>query len=247
MKYIVVIPARYKSSRLQGKALIKLDGVPMIIRTYRQCLKVIPANLIFIATDDYRIKKICLKEKAQVIMTSSRCLTGTDRVAEVAKKIRAKYYINIQGDEPLFDPNDIRKLLRHVKKNTGEILLGYCKLSSKKDLFSKNIPKIVFDKKEYLIYASRSIIPSINKINESRYFKGVWGYVFPRDKLLRFGKEKKKTPLEKSEDIEILRFVELGFKVKLVRMTDYSKPVDVKSDIKTVVKKIKKTSRSSKI
>ena len=106
MKYIVVIPARYKSSRFQGKPLINLDGIPMIIRTYRQCLKVVPAKLIYVATDNQRIKKICLKENINVIMTSSKCLTGTDRVAEVAKKIKANYYVNIQGDEPLFFPNE---------------------------------------------------------------------------------------------------------------------------------------------
>jgi len=239
MKYIVVIPARYKSSRLQGKPLINLDGIPMIIRTYRQCLKVFPSSLIFIATDDHRIRKVCIKAKAKVVMTSPNCLTGTDRIAEVAKKIKAKYYINIQGDEPIFEPKDLRKLLRQVKKNTNDILLGYCKLRKKKDIYSKNVPKIVFDKNEYLIYASRSAIPNVNKINESKYYKGIWGYAIPRNKLLRFAKEKQKTPLEKSEDIEILRFIELGFKIKLVSMTDHSKPVDVKSDIKEVLKKIK--------
>ena len=240
MKYIIVIPARYKSSRLQGKALINLDGVPMIIRTYRQCLKAASANLIYVATDDQRIRKICLKENVQVVMTSSNCLTGTDRVAEVAKKIKAKYYINIQGDEPLFVPNDIKKLIKHANRDNGDILLGYCKTSSKKDLLSKNIPTMVFDKKEYLIYASRSLIPNLNKINKSSYFKGIWGYAYPREKLLRFRREKRKTPLEKIEDIEILRFIELGFKVKLIKMSDFSKPIDIKSDIKEILKKLKR-------
>ena len=240
MKYIVVIPARYKSSRFQGKPLINLDGIPMIIRTYRQCLKVVPAKLIYVATDNQRIKKILLKENINVIMTSSKCLTGTDRVAEVAKKIKANYYINIQGDEPLFFPNDIKKLIKQINKDNGDVLLGYCKVKSKKDILNKNIPTMVFDKKEYLIYASRSVIPNQNKINKSNYFKGIWGYAYPRTKLLRFGKEKTKTPLEKSEDIEILRFIELGFKVKLVEMSDFSKPIDVRSDIKEVLKKLKR-------
>jgi len=240
MKYIVVIPARYKSSRFHGKPLINLDGIPMIIRTYRQCLKATPANSIYVATDDQRIRKICLKEKIQVVMTSPNCLTGTDRVAEVAKKIKAKYYINIQGDEPLFVPNDIKKLIKYARKDTQDILLGYCHVKNKKDLLNKNIPTMVFDKNEYLIYASRSTIPNINKIKKSNYFKGIWGYLYPRAKLLRFRKEKRKTPLEKSEDIEILRFIELGFKVKLIKMSDFSKPIDVKADIKEVLKKIKR-------
>ena len=92
MKYIVVIPARYKSSRLEGKPLIKLNGVPMIIKTYRQCLKAVPSHKIYIATDNQLIKKTCLEEGAQVIMTSSKCLTGTDRVAQVAKKIHDYFH-----------------------------------------------------------------------------------------------------------------------------------------------------------
>ena len=111
MDYIVVIPARYKSSRLKGKPLIDLNGLPMIVRTYRQCLKVVPSKTIYVATDHDLIKKVCVKEGAQVIMTSPDCLTGTDRVAEVSEKIDAKTYINVQGDEPLFNPDDLKLLL----------------------------------------------------------------------------------------------------------------------------------------
>ena len=120
MNYIVVIPARYKSSRLEGKPLIDLNGIPMIIRTYRQCLKVVPSKKIYIATDDIRIKKVCNKEGAQTIMTSKNCLTGTDRVAEVSKKIKAKTYINVQGDEPLFNPKDLKLLIKKIKKYPNE-------------------------------------------------------------------------------------------------------------------------------
>ena len=241
MKYIVVIPARYKSSRLEGKPLIKLNGVPMIIKTYRQCLKAVPSDKIYIATDDQRIKKKCSEEGAQVIMTPSNCLTGTDRVAKVAKKIHAKYYINVQGDEPLFNPNDLKKLLNYVKnKDTKDVLLGYCKLKNEKEFLNVNIPKLVFDKNKYLIYASRSPIPNKNKFKKSNSSKGVWAYLYPRKNLLKFAEEKKKTFLEHTEDIEILRFIELGIKVKLIKMSKLSHPVDVKGDIKKVLRKIKK-------
>ena len=174
-------------------------------------------------------------------MTSPSCLTGTDRVAEVAKKIKTKYYINVQGDEPLFIPKDLKKLLKFTKRKTNDVLLGYCKLTNLKQFFNKNVPKLVFDKNKYLIYSSRSPIPNENKVNMSKNFKGVWAYLFPREKLLRFGHEKKKTFLEQIEDIEILRFIELGIKVKLVKMSEHSHPVDTMSDIKKVVKKIKNT------
>ena len=239
MNYIVVIPARYKSSRLPGKPLIKLRGTPMIIRTYRQCLKAVSSNNIYVATDSNLIKKTCDREGIQVVMTSPNCLTGTDRVAEVAKKIKAKYYINVQGDEPLFNPNDLKKLLKFTKRKTNDVLLGYCKLTNLKQFLSKNVPKLVFDKNKYLIYSSRSPIPNQNKVNMSQTFKGVWAYLFPREKLLRFGHEKKKTFLEQIEDIEILRWIELGIKVKLVKMSEHSHPVDTMSDIKKVVKKLR--------
>ena len=241
MNYIVVIPARYKSTRLPGKPLIKLKGTPMIIRTYRQCLKAVSSNKIYVATDSNLIKKTCDREGIQVVMTSPSCLTGTDRVAEVAKKIKTKYYINVQGDEPLFNPKDLKKLLKFTKRKTNDVLLGYCKLTNLKQFFNKNVPKLVFDKNKYLIYSSRSPIPNQNKVNMSQTFKGVWAYLFPREKLLRFGHEKKKTFLEQIEDIEILRFIELGIKVKLVKMSEHSHPVDIMSDIKKVVKKIKNT------
>ena len=118
MKYYLVIPARYKSKRLPGKPLMDICGVPMIIRTYNQCKKVIPESKILVATDDKRIKKICECENIQTIMTSTKCLTGTDRVAEVAKKIKAKIYINVQGDEPLFNPRDLKNLIFKAKKYT---------------------------------------------------------------------------------------------------------------------------------
>ena len=87
MKYIIVIPARYKSERLPGKPLLNIGGLPMIVRTYNQCTKVVSKDKIIVATDSNKIKKVCDKYKIKSIITSSKCLTGTDRVAEVAKKI----------------------------------------------------------------------------------------------------------------------------------------------------------------
>ena len=104
MKIIVVIPARFSSKRLPGKPLKKIKGIPMILRTYFQCNKVFKKKQIIVATDDLKVKKLCLKNDINVLMTSKKCLTGTDRVAEVAKKIIADVYINVQGDEPFFNP-----------------------------------------------------------------------------------------------------------------------------------------------
>ncbi len=91
--YLVIIPARYSSKRLPGKPLLDISGVPMIVRTYNQCKKVVASSKIVVATDDKRIQKICTKNKINSIITSSKCLTGTDRIAEVAKKIKKRFYL----------------------------------------------------------------------------------------------------------------------------------------------------------
>ena len=93
--YLIIIPARYNSKRLPGKPLIDIKGVPMIVRTFNQCRKAVPASKIIVATDDKRIKKVCSKNGINSILTSKKCLTGTDRIAEVSKKIKKKFYINL--------------------------------------------------------------------------------------------------------------------------------------------------------
>ena len=129
MKYYLVIPARYKSKRLPGKPLLDICGVPMIIRTFRQCEKIIPKSKIIVATDDTRIKKVCETEKINTVMTSKKCLTGTDRIAEIAKKFKAKFYLNVQGDEPICNISDLKKLLVFAKKYPNTIINGYTKIT----------------------------------------------------------------------------------------------------------------------
>ena len=149
MKYIIVIPARYKSERLPGKPLLNIGGVPMIVRTYNQCTKVVNKDKIVVATDSYKIKKVCDEHNINSIMTSDKCLTGTDRVAEVAKKINCKFYINVQGDEPFFNPKDLKKLIDAATKNPNEIINGYTEIKDKELFFNNAIPKLVFDKALY--------------------------------------------------------------------------------------------------
>ena len=231
MKYIVVIPARYKSKRLPGKPLVDIGGLPMIVRTYNQCTKVINKNNIIIATDSLKIQKVCDQYNIKSIMTSNKCLTGTDRVAEVAKKIKCKLYINVQGDEPFFNPNDLKMLIKEAQKNPKEIINGYAEIKDKKLFFSSSIPKVVFDKKGYLLYMSRAAIPSNKKLEFKKSWRQICAYSFPREALLKFSNAKNKTPIESVEDIEILRFLEEGYKVKMIKMSNKSLAVDNKEDL----------------
>ena len=238
-KYLFVIPARLKSKRLPEKPLINIKGLPMIIRTYNQCQKIIPSKNIVIATDSKKIIEVCKKYKAPFILTSKKCLTGTDRVAEVAKKIKSKIYINLQGDEPIFPSMDIKKFLKNALSNSDKILNGFCKMKNNEDFKNVNIPKVLVDQNNNLIYMSRSSIPGNKKNKLIKAWRQVCIYSYPRSLLLKFSSESK-TPIEKIEDIEILRFLEYGFKIKMIMLSDRSIAVDNKDDLKKILKKVLK-------
>ena len=236
MNFVLIIPARYKSSRFPGKPLTLVKGKSMIRHVYDQCLKAVPQDSIYVATEDDRIADHCKKNNIQFIMTSDECLTGTDRLCEVSKLIEADYYINIQGDEPLFNPVDIQSLIQELskQKNLYDVYCGYCSIDSEDTFYSLNMPKVIFNKRKELIYMSRAPIPSNKKNEFKKGFRQVCGYAFSRKSLEIFD-IKSKTYFESIEDIELLRFLELGVKVKMVEMSKKSIPVDVREDIKKVL------------
>ncbi len=237
--FLLVIPARYKSKRLPGKPLIDLNGIPMIVRTYNQCRKAVHPSKILVATDHKKIFDLCKKNKINVIMTSKKCLTGTDRIAEVAKKIKRKFYINVQGDEPICNPNDIKKIIRFATKNPKKIINGFTEIKDRKMFNSPHIPKVIFRNNGSLIYMSRAPIPSNKKKLFIKGWRQVCIYSFPFQLLKVFSNIKKKTLLEKIEDLELNRFIEMGFDVKMIRLSNKSIAVDTKNDLLKVRKLIK--------
>lgn len=231
MSFIVVIPARYSSKRLPGKPLININGVPMLIRTYKQCLKAVPKEKIYVATDDDRIIKVCEDHGILVLMTPTDCLTGTDRVAEIAKIIKVDTYINVQGDEPLFNPNDLTVLIEASERYPNKIINGYCPILDEGKFLNPNIPKVVMRSDGKLLYMSRAPIPSNKKLQFVTAFRQVCAYSFPHAALEVFSSRKNKTPLENIEDIEILRFLELNMDIMMIEMSDKSISIDVHEDI----------------
>ena len=230
--FLLVIPARYKSKRLPGKPLINLKGIPMIIRTYNQCKKVVHPSKILVATDNKKILNLCKKNNINVMMTSNKCLTGTDRVAEVAKKIKKKFYINVQGDEPICNPSDIRKIIRTARKYPNKVINGFTKIKDKNMFTSPHVPKVIFRKDGNLIYMSRAPIPSNKKKSFIRGWRQVCIYSFPYKSLKIFSNLKKKTILERIEDLELNRFIEIGHEVKMIEMSNRSVAVDTRGDLK---------------
>tara|TARA_Y100000590_G_C15461056_1_gene916489 strand:+ start:114 stop:845 length:732 start_codon:yes stop_codon:yes gene_type:complete len=241
LDFVIVIPARLKSSRLPNKPLIKILGKEMILRTIERCKLSVSKKLIYVATDSNKIKKFLLKKNFRnVILTSKKNKTGTDRIYEFSKFIKAKRYINVQGDEPIVNPHDINKIINFSKKNNSFVLNGYAKVKTDKSFQNKNIPKVVLDRYKNLLYISRSDIPSNFKNNNKSVLKQICIYSYPRNILHKVFKLNKKTELEKIEDIEILRFLESGFKVKMLKMSGKSMAVDVRSDISSVESILKK-------
>lgn len=238
--YVIIIPARLGSTRLPEKPLISLKGIPIIKRTYQRCIKALPKNDVYVATDSKKIQNFCLKNFMNCIMTSKKCLTGTDRVAEAAKKINSKFYINIQGDEPFFSSKDIKRLIKFSKKYPKFVLNGFTSIKNKRQYFSSHVPKVVFNKKNELLYMSRSPIPGNKTKNFIKAWRQVCAYIFPKKMLIKFYNSNKKGTLEAIEDIEILRFTEMGQKVKMVKLSSSSMAIDTHQDLSLARKRLSK-------
>lgn len=242
MRSVVIIPARFASSRYPGKPLVPLAGKAMILWVAELSARAVGRENVFVATEDSRISDLVAKAGYQSVMTSDNCLTGTDRLAEAAEKIAADIYINVQGDEPLVDPADILKVCVAKQEMMNSIVNGYCWMTSEEDPKSVNIPKVITNEKDELVYMSRSALPGFKDVKcaPGRYKKQVCIYAFTKEELISFKKFGRKSTLEYSEDIEILRFLELGKKIQMVETRPGSLAVDVPEDVYQVELALKK-------
>jgi 3-deoxy-manno-octulosonate cytidylyltransferase (CMP-KDO synthetase) len=245
MKIIIVIPARYKSSRFPGKPLITLINKPMIQWVAELSAKVVGVKNVYIATENAKIFNTVTNIGYKAIMTSKLCLTGTDRLAEIAKKIKADIYINVQGDEPLIEPKDIQKIIEKKKKFPNEVINGYTIIEKNENPKNINIPKVIFTQDKRLIYISRKVLPGYKdeKYRPKALYKQVCIYAFNRNELIAYSDYGKKSKIEQSEDIEILRFFELNKTIRLVQTSSGSLAVDKPEDVKKVEKVLKSMHR----
>jgi 3-deoxy-manno-octulosonate cytidylyltransferase (CMP-KDO synthetase) len=235
MNKVIIIPARYQSSRFPGKPLVDILGISMICRVWNKCVEILPAKYIFVATDSKEIAEHCKSNKIQVLMTSSNCLTGTDRVYEASKQFDSNtMIINVQGDEPLIDSEDIRTVIDAAENNPNMVINAMCPIVIERDYRSVNIPKVVFRPDGRLLYMSRSPMPIGKNNNFSKAWRQVCIYAFPSHILERYSNKGKKTPLEEIEDIEILRFIELGYDVHMIKVSSSSIAVDIPEDVERV-------------
>jgi 3-deoxy-manno-octulosonate cytidylyltransferase (CMP-KDO synthetase) len=242
MKTVIIIPARYKSSRFPGKPLTLILGKEMILWVAELCSRVISTENIYVATEDFRIKNTVEKAGFNVIMTSDTPLTGTDRLAEAANQIEADIYINVQGDEPLINPSDILRVIEAKKVYPNDVIKGFCKISDDENPEDINIPKVIFTEDHKMVYMSRQLIPGskVKKNKPKHYYKAVCIYAFSKKDLNNYANFERKSTLELHEDIEILRFLDIGTTVRLIETQKGSLAVDIPSDVARVESEILK-------
>lgn len=241
MRTVVIIPARYASNRFPGKPLVPLLGKPMVLWVAELSAKAVGADNVFVATEDKRIADVVEKAGFGMVMTSDDCLTGTDRLAEASTQIDADIYINVQGDEPLVNPGDINKAIQLKQHDMGHIYNAYCWMNELENPDNVNIPKVITNEKNKLIYMSRQPLPGFKSENNKpkAYKKQVCIYAFTKDELLDFKNFGRKSVLEYSEDIEILRFLELDRQIYMFETQASSLAVDVPTDIPLVENALK--------
>jgi len=241
MKVIGIIPARYDSKRFPGKVLADILGKPVIQRVYEQARKAELLDEILVATDNEEIFKAVENFGGKAVMTSSNCKSGTDRLAEVAGSLDGDIFLNIQGDEPLISSEVISKVAQTlIEDNAIEIATVARKITTQEELNNPNVVKVVIDNDGFALYFSRAQIPYVRNFLEIRNlgsvcYKHIGLYGYKRGFLLNFALMKQ-GPLEKVEDLEQLRALENGYKIKVVITQRDSIGVDTQEDLEKVRK-----------
>ena len=233
LSFLVVIPARFQSTRFPGKPLADLGGSPLIEHVWRRCCRAVDAADIVVATDDERIAAVATNFGAIVEMTSSDCLTGTDRVAEVASRHHADWYVNVQGDEPFVDPAAVQTVIEAAGTAAGDVAAvnAMSVITEEAEFRSETVPKPVTDLCGRLLYMSRAAIPTDKRLGFHKAFRQVGLYAFKRSSLALYQAGARKSPLEEIEDIEILRIVEAGLHVQMVEVSPAGLAVDTPADL----------------
>ncbi len=249
-KAVGIIPARWGSTRFPGKALHEIAGKPLLRHVWERCRRSKKLDRLIIATDDFRIAEAAFDWGAEVAMTSARHASGTDRIAEVAAKMkRFGHIINVQGDEPLIEPKLIDRLVRELQRHPKlEMITVAHPFADPGEAESPHQVKVVLNKKNEALYFSRAAIPfRRDGSTPPQYFRhqGIYGY--RRDLLLRFVRWKTSL-LERAESLEQLRALENGVRIQVVMAGSGSPGVDTPEDAEGVATSLTEAQdRASKV
>ncbi len=245
LRYMGIIPARYQSTRFPGKPLVRIDGKTMIQKVWENTSRAM--DLVVIATDHEKIKNEVESFGGKVIMTSPEHPSGTDRCAEAVslyEETRGQtidVVLNIQGDEPFLDPDQIKQLMTAYENPDVKIATLIKKIDQNADIFDTNEPKVIIDQNNFALYFSRSPIPFVRGhdkeewINHAVYFKHIGMYGFTRE-TLRIISKLEKTSLEIAESLEQLRWLESGYPIKCLETGIDSLSVDSIEDLEKMKK-----------
>lgn len=239
--FMVVLPARYGSTRFPGKPLAEIAGRPLIEWVYRRARDIQGAEEIVVATDDRRIADAVESFGGRFVMTDAGHATGTDRVAEVAYKRDIPYIVNLQGDEPVFDPKTVEKMVDVLASSPESDMTTACHpVESEEEFNDPNVVKVVFDAGGRALYFSRSPVPSgALRTEHAIAHRHVGIYAYKKESLLRFTSYEP-TPLECAERLEQLRALEHGMVIRVVVTGQPTLGVDVPDDVKKVEKVLDK-------
>jgi 3-deoxy-manno-octulosonate cytidylyltransferase (CMP-KDO synthetase) len=245
MGVVAVIPARYGSTRLPGKPLADIGGKPMIQHVYESASKARELDRVLVATDDRRIERVVKSFGGEVVMTSRRHASGTDRLAEAARKIEADWLVNVQGDLPFIHAQTIARAVQPMRRNPAIPMGTVCTpIYDEKEWRNPNIVKVLTDRGGFALYFSRSPIPYVRNAalgpngqrRSSPRHRRLWGYrhlglyVYRREFLLKFA-GLRPTALERSESLEQLRALEHGYRIYVAEVAERSVEVDTAADL----------------
>ncbi len=235
---IGIIPARFASTRFPGKPLAHINGKPMIQHVYESAARSKLLNRIIVATDDKRIYKAVRMFWGEVIMTSPKHNSGTDRIGEVVTKtdaVQADIIVNIQGDEPFIDYRNIDKaILPLLKDKDIQVATLASKIDDIREINDPNTVKVFFDKEKFAIDFSRKVKPYNQGKKQANFYKHIGLYVYRKNYLLKFIKMKP-SKREKIEKLEQLRVLDNGGDIKIVLTRLNSQSVDTKEDLKKIL------------
>lgn len=245
MKTVVIIPARLGSSRLPNKVILDICGKPMVQHVYEAAKKAQNIADVYIATDSQEVVEKCKIFTSNIIITSKEHESGTDRLAEAVKSIECENVINVQGDEPLIDPELISQLASVLESKASEMVSAIHKIETTQELKSSNTVKVTVDSNSNALYFSRSIIPHhrdnwdvllnhyITIPEPLKFFKHIGIYGYTKEFLQNYA-HMEQTYLEKLEKLEQLRVLENGFKIKMIETEYMPVGVDVQEDLEKV-------------
>ena len=238
MKFILIIPARYQSSRFPGKPLARLGNKPIIQHVYESACQAI--EQVWVATDDQRIFDCVTNFGGNALMTGSDLQSGTDRCAQAARKISEQtpfdVVINIQGDEPFIHPSQIELLKSCFSNSSDEIATLIKKIEDPEILFNPNRPKVVIDSRQQAIFFSRSPIPYVRGtaadkwLDVHTFYHHIGLYAYRKDILSRITRLTV-SPLEKAESLEQLRWLENGYRIRTATTNSESMGIDTPEDL----------------